>query len=64
MSTCEAIVSDPVIDFKDVSLQFRVFSEGRIASLKEWIIRRATNGSGHHSVIRALDGVSFSVNRG
>jgi len=57
-------VSDPVIDFQDVSLQFRVYSEGRIATLKEWIIRRATNGSGHHRVIRALDGVSFSVTRG
>jgi len=64
MSTSEAIVSDPVIDFQDVSLQFRVYSEGRIATLKEWIIRRATNGSGHHRVIRALDGVSFSVTRG
>jgi ABC-type polysaccharide/polyol phosphate transport system ATPase subunit len=64
MSTSEAIVSDPVIDFQDVSLQFRVYSEGRIATLKEWIIRRATNGSGHRRVIRALDGVSFSVTRG
>lgn len=64
MSTCDAAVSDPVIEFRDVALQFRVSSEGRIASLKEWIIRNATGRSGHHNVVQALDGVGFSVARG
>ncbi len=65
MSTCEAAVpDDPVIEFRDVSLQFRVSSEGRIASLKEWIIRLATNRGARHNAVQALDGVSFSVARG
>ena len=64
MSTCDAAVSDPVIEFRDVALQFRVSSEGRIASLKEWIIRNATGRSDHHRVVQALDEVSFSVARG
>ena len=64
MSTCDAVASDPVIEFRDVSLQFRVSSEGRIASLKEWIIRVATKRGVRHNLVQALDGVSFSVARG
>lgn len=64
MSICEERVSDPVIEFNDVTLQFRVQTEGRIASLKEWVIRKATRRSGSRSVVQALDGVSFSVERG
>jgi ABC-type polysaccharide/polyol phosphate transport system ATPase subunit len=64
MSTCETSTSGPVIEFRDVSLQFRVQVEGRVASLKEWIIRQATGKRGPHSVVQALDGVSFKVERG
>jgi ABC-type polysaccharide/polyol phosphate transport system ATPase subunit len=64
MSTCDAAVSEPAIEFRNVALQFRVSSEGRIASLKEWIIRNATGRSDHHRVVQALDEVTFSVARG
>ena len=55
---------DPVIEFREVSLQFRVPSEGKISTLKEWLIRRASSPVGRHNVVRALDGVSFSGKRG
>jgi ABC-type polysaccharide/polyol phosphate transport system ATPase subunit len=57
-------VTEPVIEFDHVSLQFRIFTEGKIGSLKEWIIRRMTGRRARHSVVRALQDVSFSVGRG
>jgi len=56
--------TDPSIEFRNVSAQFRIPTEGRIASLKEWIIRQVTGRRIRHDVIQALDDVSFSVDRG
>ena len=64
MSICEESMSVPVIGVRDVSLQFRMPNEGKVASLKEWMIRRATNRRLHHNIVQALDGVSFSVEQG
>ena len=57
-------MSESVIDFREVSLEFRVSAEGRIASLKEWLIRRIMRrGDGHQRFV-ALDNVSFEVRQG
>jgi ABC-type polysaccharide/polyol phosphate transport system ATPase subunit len=64
MNTCENALSDPVIEFNDVSLEFRVPPEGKISSLKEWFIRRVSNRGRRHDVVQALNHVSFSVERG
>jgi len=64
MSICEGTMSEPVIDVRDVSHSFRVYTEGRIASLKEWMIRRILGRRANVRHIVALDGVSFSIDRG
>jgi len=57
-------VTDSVIDFRGVSHHFRVPTEGRIASLKEWLIRRVVRRRDRYRRIVALDNVSFEVRRG
>ena len=55
---------EPAIEFREVSHLFRVYTEGRIASLKEWMIRLVMRRrDGYQSVI-ALDDVSFEVGQG
>lgn len=56
--------SAPVVEFRDVSHRFKVPVEGRIASIKEWAIRRLTNGGGVYHEFVALDGVSFELIEG
>jgi len=55
---------DPVISFSDVSLQFRVPSEGKISSLKEWLIRWLRGRGVSQNTVQALRSVSFSVEKG
>lgn len=57
-------MSEPVIDFREVSHDFRVCAEGRIASLKEWLIRRIMRRRDRHQPVVALDNVSFEVRQG
>jgi ABC-2 type transport system ATP-binding protein/lipopolysaccharide transport system ATP-binding protein len=57
-------VSETVIDFHEVSHDFRVAAEGRIASLKEWLIRRIMRRRDRHRRVVALDNVSFGVRQG
>jgi len=57
-------MSDPAIEFHNVSHAFRVQTEGRIASLKEWMIHRVMGRRGRVRYITALDEVSFSVDQG
>ena len=52
------------LQFQDVSYHFRVPTEGRIASLKEWAIRRVMGRKVRFNRIVALDGVSFQIQRG
>lgn len=52
------------IEFLDVSHHFRVFSEGRMASLKEWLIRRVKSRRVELQHVVALDNVSFEVGQG
>lgn len=51
------------IEFRDVSLRFRVPAERGIVSLKEWVIRWLTSKMRYRDLV-ALDGVSFSVDAG
>ena len=53
----------PKIEFRDVSLRFRVPAERGIVSLKEWVIRWLTSKMSYRDLI-ALDRVSFSVDEG
>lgn len=57
-------MSEPVIEFRNVSHAFRVYTEGRIASLKEWMILTIMRRRGSARYFTALDDVSFSVDRG
>ena len=52
------------IEFQGVSHHFRVLSEGKIGSLKEWFIRRISGRRDRYHEITALDTVTFSVARG
>lgn len=54
-------VGQPAIEFREVSHHFRVYKEGRIASLKEWLIRWIMRQRDGYEKIAALDSVSFSV---
>ena len=56
--------SDPVIEVRDVSLRFRMTSEDRVTSFKEWLIRRLSGRPVRSHEFTALDGVSFAVNEG
>lgn len=57
-------IDGPAIEFREVSHHFAVPTEGRIASFKEWMIRRMTGRLGHYRRIVALDRVSFEVGEG
>jgi ABC-type polysaccharide/polyol phosphate transport system ATPase subunit len=57
-------VAEPAVEFREVSHHFRIHTEGRIASLKEWLIRRAMGRRAEFHRILALDSVSFSIGRG
>jgi ABC-2 type transport system ATP-binding protein len=56
--------TSPVIEFRDVSHRFKVPAEGRIASIKEWAIRKLMGRGGAYHEFVALDGVSFEVDEG
>lgn len=64
MSISETTMSESTIDFRNVSHAFRVYTEGRIASLKEWVILSLMRRRGGVRHITALDDVSFSVEEG
>jgi ABC-2 type transport system ATP-binding protein/lipopolysaccharide transport system ATP-binding protein len=53
-------VSEHPIEFRDVSLDYRLPNEGNISSIKEWAIRRLTKRLTYRR-IRALSDVSFTV---
>lgn len=57
-------VSEPVIEFREVSHDFRVYAEGRMASFKEWLIQRIMRRRDGHQRVVALDDVSFEVGQG
>ena len=57
-------MSQPTIEFREVSHEFRVYAEGRIASFKEWLIRRIMRRSNVRHRVVALDSVSFEVRQG
>jgi len=57
-------MSEPVIEFRGVSHEFRVHAEGRIASFKEWLIRRIMMRKDGHQRVVALHNVSFEVRQG
>jgi len=57
-------IDGPAIEFREVSHHFAVPTEGRIASFKEWMIRRMTGRLGRYHRIVALDRVSFEVGEG
>jgi ABC-type polysaccharide/polyol phosphate transport system ATPase subunit len=57
-------MSEPAIEFRNVSHAFRVYSEGRIASLKEWMILTLLRRRGAARFFTALEDVSFSVDQG
>jgi ABC-type polysaccharide/polyol phosphate transport system ATPase subunit len=57
-------VTDPAIDFRKVSHHFRIPSGGKIASFKEWMVRRIMAKGHHYDRISSLDDVSFTVGRG
>jgi ABC-type polysaccharide/polyol phosphate transport system ATPase subunit len=56
-------MSMPAIEFRDVSLRYRLLAERGIVTLKEWAIRRLTTKMAYQELC-ALDGVSFTVNPG
>jgi ABC-2 type transport system ATP-binding protein/lipopolysaccharide transport system ATP-binding protein len=57
-------VKEPAIDFREVSHDFRVYTEGRIASLKEWMIRFIMRRRDGYQRVVALENVSFEVGQG
>lgn len=52
-------MSQPAIDFRDVTVRFRM-PERRIPTFKEWLIRRLTSRIGWQELV-ALDRVAFTV---
>jgi ABC-2 type transport system ATP-binding protein/lipopolysaccharide transport system ATP-binding protein len=53
----------PAIEFRDVSLRYRLLSERGIVTLKEWMIRRMTSRIAYQELC-ALSAVSFTVQPG
>lgn len=53
-------MSEPSIDFLDVSLRFRILSERGIVTFKEWAIRWLTSKISYRELV-ALSHVSFSL---
>ncbi len=56
-------MGEPAVEFRDVSLQYRLLSERGIVSFKEWVIRRLTSKMTYQELI-ALSHVSVSVEKG
>ena len=55
--------TDVAIGFQGVSHQFRVASEGGVASLKEWMNHRLTGRRMRHQIVRSLQDVTFAIPR-
>jgi len=55
-------MSEPTVEFRDVSLTYRIADKG-VVTLKEWIIRRLTTTI-HWQDLHALSNVSFEVAEG
>jgi len=55
-------MTQPAIDFRDVSLCYRM-PDRRVPTLKEWVIRRLKSRVGWHE-LHALSHVSFAVDQG
>jgi ABC-type polysaccharide/polyol phosphate transport system ATPase subunit len=53
-------MATPAIEFREVSLRYRLLAERGIVTLKEWVIRRLTTGMSYQE-LSALSGVSFAV---
>jgi ABC-type polysaccharide/polyol phosphate transport system ATPase subunit len=53
----------PAIEFRDVSLRYRLLADRGIATLKEWTIKRLTSRISYQE-LSALSEVSFTVNPG
>ena len=56
-------MSHSAIEFRDVSLRYRLLSERGIVTLKEWVIRRLTSRISYQELC-ALSDVSFTVEPG
>jgi len=56
-------MSAPAIEFRDVSLRYRLLAERGIVTLKEWVIRRLTSRMSYQE-LAALSGVSFATEQG
>jgi ABC-type polysaccharide/polyol phosphate transport system ATPase subunit len=54
----------PAIDFSNVSMSFRVTSEDRVTTFKEWLVRRLSGRPIRSHRFTALDGVSCAVEKG
>ncbi len=57
-------MAEPVIQVNDVAHHFRLSSEGRVLSLKTWLIQRMKGEALQFNEHVALDGVSFRVHQG
>ncbi len=51
------------IEFRNVSLDFKLSNEGGITSFKEWVIRRVTRKLSYRTM-RALDNITFDIPSG
>jgi len=60
---CEAVVSEPAVEFRGVSLKYRIMAEQGINSFKEWSIRWLTRRMRYQELM-ALSDVSFSLPAG
>jgi ABC-2 type transport system ATP-binding protein len=56
-------MSDPAVEFHDVSLRYRIMAERGITSFKEWVIRRLTSRIHYHELV-ALSHLTFSLEPG
>jgi ABC-2 type transport system ATP-binding protein len=56
-------MTTPAIEFRDVSLRYRLLADRGIATLKEWTIKRLTSRI-FYQELSALSGVSFTVEPG
>ena len=56
-------MGEPAIEFRDVSLRYRLLAERGIVTLKEWVIRRLTTGMSYQELV-ALSRVSFAIQPG
>ncbi|HSN54944.1 MAG TPA: ABC transporter ATP-binding protein [Candidatus Sulfomarinibacteraceae bacterium] len=56
-------MSDPAVDFRDVTLRYRIMADRGITSFKEWAIRRLTHRI-HFLDLVALSAVSFTLEPG